>query len=84
MPNIAANPSADMRAQHLAEVQDLAHVLVDIVSEQRTHQVALEALMSAYASVAVCHPCCAQRAADLARNVASLIETAPVPQGATH
>lgn len=84
MPNTAATPPADTRAQHLAEVADLAHELVDIVTEHCTHQVALEALMSAYASVAVCHPCCAQRAADLARNVASLIETTPAPQGATH
>ena len=59
------------RAQHLSEVTALAHRLVEIVSEQRTHQVALEALISAYVSVAVCHPCCAQSAAATARQMAT-------------
>ena len=74
------------RAQHLSEVTALAHRLVEIVSEQRTHQVALEALISAYVSVAVCHPCCAQSAAATARQMADLIENtvAPLPPGANH
>ena len=74
------------RAQHLSEVTALAHRLVEIVSEQRTHQVALEALISAYVSVAVCHPCCAQSAAATARQMADHIQSsvAPRPVGANH
>ena len=74
------------RAQHLSEVTALAHRLVEIVSEQRTHQVALEALISAYVSVAVCHPCCAQSAAATARQMAVHIQSsvAPRPVGANH
>lgn len=76
----------DNRTQHLSEVTALAHRLVEIVSEQRTHRVALEALISAYVSVAVCHPCCARSAAATARQVADLIEntTTPMTAGATH
>ena len=62
----------------------MAHRLVDIASEQPTHRVALEALISAYASVAVCHPCCAQKAADLARRIAGFIESNAAPVGAQH
>lgn len=72
------------RAQHMAEVTELTHALVHIVTEQRTHRIALEALIAAFAAVAVAHPCCAQQAAHTARNVANLIETTPVPAGATH
>ena len=74
------------RAQHLSEVTALAHRLVEIVSEQRTHQVALEALISAYVSVAVCHPCCAQSAAATDRQMADHIQNsvAPRPVGANH
>jgi len=74
------------RTQHLSEVTALAHRLVDIVSEQPTHRVALEALISAYVSVAVCHPCCAQSAAATARQIADLIEknVAPTSAGANH
>lgn len=71
-------------AAHMAEVTDLAYRLAEIVSEQRTHQVALEALISAYCAVARCRPCCAQYAADLARDVAALIETTQMPAGASH
>ena len=64
----------------------MAHRLVDIASEQPTHRVALEALISAYVSVAVCHPCCAKSAAATARQVADLIENtvASTPPGANH
>lgn len=72
------------RQEHLAEVTRLAHRLVEIVSVQPTHLVALEALISAYASVAVCHPCCAHQAAATARRVASLIENTAAPIGAAH
>jgi len=74
------------RAPHLSEVTALAHSLVEIASEQPTHGVALEALIRAYVSVAVCHPCCAKSAAATARQVADLIENtvASLPPGATH
>lgn len=72
------------RAEHIAEVTELTHVLLDIVTEQRTHRIALEALIAAFTAVAVAHPCCARQAAHTARQVAALIETTPVPQGATH
>ena len=74
------------RAQHASEVAAMAHRLVDIVSEQPSHRVALEALISAYVSVAVCHPCCARLAAATARQIADLIENtvAPLPPGANH
>ena len=76
--------AAPAKSQHMEEVIALAHRLVEIVSEQQTHQVALEALISAYASVAVCHPCCAQKAADLARRIAGVIESSAAPVGAQH
>lgn len=72
------------RAEHIAEVTELTHVLLDIVTEQRTHRIALEALIAAFTAVAVAHPCCTQQAAHTARQVAALIETTPAPQGATH
>ena len=78
--------TAPAKSQHMEEVTALAHLLVEIVSEQQTHQVGLEALISAYASVAVCHPCCAKLAAAVARQVAEIIENtvAPMPPGANH
>ena len=76
--------TAPAKSQHMEEVTALTHRLVEIVSAQQTHQVALEALISAYASVAVCHPCCAQKAADLARRVADVIESSAAPVGAQH
>ena len=75
---------APTKSQHMEEVSALAHRLVEIVSTQQTHQVGLEALISAYASVAVCHPCCTQKAADLARRVADVIESSAAPVGAQH
>lgn len=74
------------RAQYLSEVAALAHRLVEIVNEQMTHQVALDVLISAYVSVAVCHPCCAQSAAATARQMADYIQNsvAPRPVGANH
>ena len=76
--------TAPAKSQHMEEVTALAHRLVEIVSTQQTHQVGLEALISAYASVAVCHPCCAQKAADLARRVADVIESSAAPVGTQH
>ena len=76
--------TAPTKSQHMEEVTALTHRLVDIVSAQQTHQVALEALISAYASVAVFHPCCTQKAADLARRVADVIESSAAPVGAQH
>ena len=76
--------TAPAKSQHMEEVTALAHRLVEIVSTQQTHQVALEALISAYASVAVCHPCSTQKAADLARRVADVIESSAAPVGAQH
>ncbi len=77
-------PTSTTQRNHTEEVTALAHRLVEIVSEQQTHQVALDALISAYASVAICHPCCTQKAADLARKVADLIETSAAPNCAKH
>lgn len=63
----------------------LARELVDIVTKQETHREALEALISAFASVAICHPCCAHAAAATARRMADLIENqVKAPAGATH
>ena len=78
--------TAPAKSQHMEEVTALAHRLVEIVSEQQTHQVGLEALISVYVSVAVCHPCCARLAAATARQIADLIENtvAPLPPGANH
>lgn len=67
-----------------AEVARLAHRLVELVSDQPTHQVPLQALISAYASVALCHPCCTLGAAHAARQIADLIETHAAPQDARH
>jgi hypothetical protein len=79
-----AHATEAARAEHIAEVTELTHVLIDVVTEQRTHRIALEALIAAFAAVAVAHPCCAQQAAHTARKVAALIETTPAPQSATH
>lgn len=76
--------AAPTKSQYMDEVTALTHRLVEIVSAQQAHQVALEALISAYASVAVCHPCCAQKAADLARRVAGVIESNAAPVGSHH
>ena len=77
-------PTADTHKTHLHLVADAAHAFVELATAQPTHQVALEALISAYVSVAVCHPCCAQRAAHLARKVADVIDSQAAPQGAQH
>lgn len=78
----------DTHTEYLSEATTLAHRLVEIVSEQQTHRVPLEALISAYASVAVCHSCCARQAAAMARRVADLIEntaaSTSAPAGAAH
>jgi hypothetical protein len=76
--------AAPTKSQHMEEVTALTHRLIEIVSAQQAHQVALDALISVYASVAVCHPCCAQKAADLARRVADVIESSAAPVGAQH
>jgi hypothetical protein len=68
--------------EHLAKVKALAHQLVDTVSAQETHLIALQALMSAYTSVAICHPCCARTAASTARHMADVIEAHAAPAGA--
>ena len=72
------NPSPE----HVAKVNALAHQLIDIVSEQETHRIALQALLSAYMSVAICHPCCARSAATTARQMADVIEAHATPEGA--
>ena len=69
---------------HITQVTELACTLVELVSVQPTHQVALEALISAFVSVAVCHPCCAHKAADIARKMADYIETHSAGNGASH
>lgn len=74
------NPSPE----HVAKVNALAHKLIDIVSEQETHRIALQALLSAYMSVAICHPCCARTAATTARQMADVIEAHAAPDGAAH
>lgn len=68
----------------VAKASALARHLVEIASVQETHRIALQALLSAYAAVAVCHPCCAGEAARMAREVANLIETYAAPEGAAH
>ena len=73
-----------MSAEDLAKVKALAHQLIDIASAQETHRIALQALLSAYTSVAVCHPCCARGAASVARAMADVIETHAAPEGAVH
>lgn len=68
--------------EHVAQVKELAHHLVEIVTKQETHRVALEALISAFVSVAVSHPCCARQAAATARELADYIEIHAAPAGA--
>ena len=68
---------------HITQVTELAYTLVELVSVHPTHQVALEALINAFASVAVCHPCCAHKAADAAREVADYIDTHSAGNGAS-
>ena len=70
------------KQEHQAQVTALAGRMVELVSQQPTHRVALEALISAYASVAMCHPCCALEAATAARHIADLIDTHAAPHDA--
>lgn len=70
--------------EHFAKVNALARQLIDIVCEQETHCVALQALLSAYMSVAICHPCCVRTAASTARQMADFIEAHAAPQGVAH
>lgn len=76
--------SSTTRTEHLSKVTTLAHRLVDIAADQPTHEVAMEALISAYAAVAVCHPCCMQKAADMARRVGDVIEAQAALARASH
>jgi len=76
--------TAPTKSLYEEEVTALTHRLIEIISAQQTHQVGLDALISAYAAVAVCHPCCAQKAADLARMVAGVIESSAAPVGTHH
>ena len=59
----------------LAEIHALARCLLDAIEVGASHEIALEALLTAYFSVAVCHPYCAHRSAAFAREVAARIET---------
>ena len=65
-----------------AAARRLAASLTDIVSQQASHQTGLQALLFAYAAVAMCHPCCAHGAAIAARAAADLIEANTAPQDA--
>ncbi len=67
-----------------AAARRLAASLTDIVSQQASHQTGLQALLFAYAAVAMCHPCCAHGAAIAARAAADLIEANTAPQDARH
>jgi hypothetical protein len=48
--------------------------LLDVIEDGTQHEIALEALLTAFFSVAVCHPCCVLRSAAFAREVADRIE----------
>ena len=74
----------NQEVQHQEQVAELARHLADIVTKQPTHRAALEALISTYVAVAICHPCCAQQAANTARRCAELIETRAALAGPNH
>lgn len=60
--------------EYVDQVTCLGAAVINAVRQQSDHQLVMDALMSAYVSVASVHPCCAQRAARMARAMADLIE----------
>lgn len=60
---------------HAGPIKALAERLAQIASAHDDHQIALAALISAYAAVATANPCCARLSADMARTLADFIET---------
>ena len=70
--------------ENAAKVKDMANQLVEVARTSETHRIALSALLTAFAAMAVCHPCCAHSCADQAREMADFIETHAAPEGAAH
>ena len=60
--------------QHMSRVTSLATAVIRGLGQETDHQLVMDALISAYASVATLHTCCTQRAARIARDMASLID----------
>lgn len=72
--------------EYVDQVTCLGAAVINAVHQQcqqPDHQLVMDALMSAYVSVAKAHPCCTQRAARMARAMADLIEINAV-QDAAH
>lgn len=65
---------SDPEKNYDAVVERLVMRMLDIASEQATHQIALEALIKAYTTMAVSHPCCTHQSVLMARHVADAIE----------
>lgn len=77
MPNAAPQTQLDPQAHaaHALPIKELAETLAQAACARGDHQIALAALISAYASVAVAHPCCARQSVELARTLADFIES---------
>ena len=79
-------PTTEMQADtaaHREQTTKLAHALVAVCTAHGAHhRVSMEALLTAFASIAICHPCCATNAAQVARYTAGLIESQTSPASA--
>lgn len=71
--------------EHKDQAAELAHRVVELIADQE-HGVALQALLGAYAAVAINYPCCSRNAVLHLAHTANLIEasTAAAPAGAAH
>ena len=65
---------SDPEQDYASAIDQLAMRMLDVASMQATHQIVLEALIKAYTTVAVSHPCCTQQSVLVARQVADVIE----------
>jgi len=70
--------------QRVDRVTSLATAVIRGLGQETDHQLVMDALISAYASVAILNTCCAHRAARIAREIADLIETHAAQQSAAH
>lgn len=62
------------RAEHIAKAARLADKLGNLALEQGDHALALDALITAFASIAAAHPCCVQESARVADAVAHRLQ----------
>lgn len=68
----------------IEEVGALARRFLDMVSDAPTHSIGLNALLQAFASVAVSHPCCTHNAGQKAYEIGVFLMDRAREQGPIH